>query len=152
MKKHQAKIGSILTGIRTSETGPLGYSDIIPLYAYAVRNITGSLPQDIRKRVTMANHCELSTDDMRCLYLELDDILCSLAPPYCYFGSNLNDNHDIGFWPDFDAALDDLPRFEDTSDVPKEFRGYFIHVSDHGNVTLYNKTSDKRTVEIWAVV
>ncbi len=100
----------------------------------------------------------------------LFDALNEYAAPYFYFGSHPGDGAEYGFWlseswdEDF-ATKDDLDavdrgdglglpnavKVQDLSEVPSWFRGEVAVISDHGNVSLYVKTS--RTLrEIWSVV
>lgn len=98
----------------------------------------------------------------------LFDALGEYAGPYFYFGAHPGDGADYGFW--LSESWDDefsVPTFvnggnvwdfgvekikvSDLSDIPVWFRGDVAVVNDHGNVTLYVKTS--RTLrEVWALV
>ena len=103
----------------------------------------------------------------------LCDALNEYAGPYFFFGSNPGDGADYGYWlsegwdEDFISISDpmeyyrldackrgDFPRqikVSDLNDVPKWFRGEVAVANDHGNVTLYVKTS-RALREIWSVV
>jgi hypothetical protein len=107
---------------------------------------------------------------------ELFDALEEYAGPYFYFGAHPDDGADYGWWlsegwdQDFASVVDGEARsytrrlvpFErdnypesikvnDRADVPNWFRGEVAVINDHGNVTLYVKTS--RTLrEIWSIV
>jgi hypothetical protein len=106
----------------------------------------------------------------------LFDALDCYAAPYFYFGAHPGDGSDYGYWlseewdQDFASVYrnsagvldcsvhpftrDEYPdqiKVSDTADIPSWFRGEVAVVNDHGNVTLYVKTS--RTLrEVWAVV
>ena len=105
----------------------------------------------------------------------LFDALGEYAGPYFYFGAHPGDGADYGFWlseswdQDFISVWrnsagnldsrghltrEDPPnsiKVNDLSDVPQWFHGEVAVVNDHGNVTLYVKTS--RTLrEVWAIV
>jgi hypothetical protein len=97
----------------------------------------------------------------------LFDALGEYAAPYFYFGAHPGDGADYGFWlsegwdDEFETAwtaagnrcesrIDHL-KVSDLADVPVWFRGEVAVVNDHGNVTLYVKTS-RSLREIWAVV
>lgn len=100
----------------------------------------------------------------------LFDALQEYAGPYFYFGAHPGDGADYGFWlsEDWDEEFQDKEQWygatqigidpndaplkvNDLSQVPSKFRGEVAVVNDHGNVTLYVKTS--RTLrEIWGVV
>lgn len=41
---------------------------------------------------------------------------------------------------------------KDADYPPADYLGLWLHVSDHGNVTLYDKTGPEENREIWAVV
>lgn len=83
----------------------------------------------------------------------LSDALQELAPPYAYFGALESDSSDFGFWPDVDALQSDsnVLRVSDTSEVPDDYVGDVMHISDHGNVTLYTAEGG-RLSEVWSIV
>ena len=83
----------------------------------------------------------------------LSDALQELAPPYAYFGALEGDSSDFGFWPDVDALQSDsnVLRVSDTSEVPDDYVGDVMHLSDHGNVTLYTAEGG-RLSEVWSIV
>lgn len=94
---------------------------------------------------------------------ELFDVLNELAPPYCSFGSSEGDGACFGFWPDVDSAKEGVEfvtrhtRWNESGgpgidEPPKGFRGEWLHVSDHGNATLYYRNSKGKDREIWSVV
>ena len=74
---------------------------------------------------------------------------------------NCGDRGAFGLWPDVDGARDDVgfvsSRKQEFPD--DDFRGEWLHVSDHGNATLYvrqdggHDSSDTyKDEEIWSVV
>lgn len=67
---------------------------------------------------------------------ELFDALGELAPAYTYFGAHPGDGSDFGFWPDMDS-VDELPKFNDLSEVPDDISEDYVVVNDHGNVSVY---------------
>ena len=82
----------------------------------------------------------------------LFDALDCYAGPGFYFGSHPGDGADYGYWlsESFEEDFEGL-RVSDLSEVPAKYRGEVLVVNDHGNMTLYVKTS--RTMrEVWAVV
>jgi hypothetical protein len=111
---------------------------------------------------------------------QLFDALGEYSGPYFYFGAHPGDGADYGWWlseswdEDFICVTSQGPdnaytfatrrwvqfdknncdyslKVSDLAYVPTWFRGEVAVVSDHGNVTLYVKTS--RTLrEIWSVV
>jgi len=103
-------------------------------------------------------------DDLDALF----DALGEYAGPYFYFGAHPGDGADYGFWlsESWDEDFYDAPcwgleksrkqqpssiKVEDLPDVPSWFRGEVAVVNDHGNVTLYRKTS-RALHEIWSIV
>ena len=112
---------------------------------------------------------------------DLFDALDAYSAPYFYFGSHPGNGADYGYWlseswdedflgnPGLAFALresaqyralhgagdiDPMPpaiKVSDLSEVPSWFRGEVAVVNDHGNVTLYVKTS-RALREIWSVV
>ena len=84
---------------------------------------------------------------------ELQDALGDFAPPYGYFGTHEGDGASFGFYLSSDALEDfDGLRVEDTSEVPRDYRGEVLHVNDHGNVTLYLAMSRGKLREVWGLV
>ena len=51
-----------------------------------------------------------------------------------------------GFDEDFDGL-----KVPDLSEVPAKYRGEVLDINDHGNMTLYVKTS-RAMHEVWAIV
>ena len=99
-------------------------------------------------------------DDLReQLHYAVEDLFTVLeeyAPPFAYFGSHPGDGACYGFWPDLESLTDaasfgEVLKVDDTSDVPVDYSGEVMHVSDHGNVTLYACTNGELS-EIWAAV
>jgi hypothetical protein len=141
-----AQIGTIIHGTCRSE-------DLIPAFAaeLATHDADNALIAEAAAFNFDSEHDAELTND-------LIDALSEHAPPYAYFGSHEGDGSDYGFWPDIES-LEDSARHEpdcvlkvsDTGDVPSTFRGYVMHVNDHGNVTLYCAQGRDLT-EIWACV
>ncbi len=102
------------------------------------------------------------SDDCHYDLESLFDALEEYSGPYFYFGAHPGDGADYGWWlsemwdEDFNETLEEVEngmslKVSDLADVPKWFRGEVAVVSDHGNVTLYVKTS-RGMREIWSVV
>ena len=93
-------------------------------------------------------HSEDASYDLDYLFDALNDF----AGPYFYFGSHPGDGADYGFWltegieEDFDGVIT-----SDLSEVDKAYRGEVLEVNDHGNTSLYVKTS-RGFREVWAIV
>ncbi len=83
---------------------------------------------------------------------DLFDALNEAAPAYAYFGAHPGDGSDYGFWlsEDFEQEFDGL-KVGDTGEVPADYDGEVLHVSDHGNPTLYSANKGHLT-EVWALV
>jgi hypothetical protein len=88
---------------------------------------------------------------------DLTDALNDIAPVYVHFGANEGDGSDFGFWPSIDSLEEDAEhgngviKVSDTAAVPADYSGHVMHVTDHGNVTLYSANAGKLK-EIWACV
>ena len=84
---------------------------------------------------------------------ELFDALNHFAPPFTSFCAHEGDGSDFGFWPDVDLARQDCDFVSSSKqEFPDDdFVGYWLHVSDHGNATLYERSGGE-DVEMWSVV
>jgi hypothetical protein len=92
-------------------------------------------------------------DDAAWLVESLGDALNEFAPPFCSFGSHEGDGSDFGFWPCIDTAKDSVDFVSSRSaEFPEsDFQGEWLHVSDHGNCTLYVRTNGEDK-EVWSIV
>ncbi len=83
----------------------------------------------------------------------LVDSLNTFAPPFCFFGAHEGDGADFGFWPSIDAAKENCEFISSRSaEYPEsDFQGEWLHVSDHGNATLYVRTNGEDK-EVWSIV
>jgi hypothetical protein len=117
---------------------------------------------DARTYAIMLEAEHLNTDGEECaaeIVNELQDALNECAPDYLYFGANEGDGACFGWWPSLnnleeDVRCGDVLKVADTGHVPADYIGLVMHVSDHGNVTLYSKrklVSDCLT-ELWSCV
>jgi hypothetical protein len=92
-------------------------------------------------------------DNAREMVSELEDALNEFAPSFCSFGAHEGDGSDFGFWPSIDSAKENCEFVSSRSaEFPEsDFQGEWLHVSDHGNCTLYVRTNgdDK---EVWSIV
>ena len=111
------------------------------------------------------NHMDFERGGLTTDYDDLDyyvnetliQILDSHCLPYCYWGCCEGDGASIGVWVNVHAVEDDLRYGEIVyrSDATSSYRGIVVEVSDHGNMTLYNRQSfghGYKEVEIWSVV
>lgn len=90
---------------------------------------------------------------------ELCDALSEFAPPYGYFGAHEGDGSDFGFWVNVEDVKEQVEFVSSKREdyPPSDFRGEWLHVSDHGNATLYvrESTNDAQGFadrEVWGVV
>lgn len=114
--------------------------------------------REARKLINDANRCLAASadgdlpDEADYLIQELIEWLAEFSPPYAYFGSAEGDGACFGYWMSSNLMEDfDGLRVNDTSEVPRNYRGEVLHVNDHGNVSLYVATS-KCLKEVWAIV
>jgi len=154
MARHQERrypIGSISEGtMRPEDLIPEFLSEL--RYRMRERRIKGhaALYREIDKRSDAEGYYETEEADWD---LEaLFDALGEYAGPYFYFGAHPGDGADYGFWlsEGFDEDFDGL-KVNDLSDVPAGYRGEVLEINDHGNMTLYVKTS-RAMHEVWAIV
>ena len=142
-------------GFGSISSGTMRPEDLIPEFAYTLRELRGALPRDLYNDIRKCEAAwargetyEFEDDMMETLF----DALGEYAPPYAYFGTNPGDGADYGFWlsesmeQDFDGL-----KVSDTSEVPKHYTGEVLHVNDHGNITLYTCRKGKLR-EVWALV
>lgn len=139
-----AEFGSVSTATMRPE-------DLIPCFTAELRYL-GHRSRELSRieRHTGAKYfvSEEASWDLDSLF----DMLQEHAPAYAYFGSHPGDGSDYGFWLDdgFEYDFDGL-KVSDTSQVPADYNGEVLQVSDHGNITLYSCKRGKLT-EIWALV
>lgn len=150
--------------------GTMREEDLIPDFCWELKNLakqTGILPAKARKahlkmareiEARIENETEFADEDLGVggeSEWDLDalfDALGEYAAPYFYFGAHPGDGSDYGFWLS-DNFQDDFdgPQVSDSLEVPASYRGEYLVVNDHGNMTLMVKSSRKERV-IWAVV
>ena len=145
MAKKIAQFGTISHGTMREE-------DLIPAFISALRDL-GHRSKVLSR---IERECETKDyyyyDDATYDLEDLFNMLQEHAPEFAYFGAHPGDGSDYGFWlsESFEDEFDGL-KVADTSDIPASYRGYVLHVNDHGNMTLYNQTARKLT-EIWGIV
>jgi hypothetical protein len=83
---------------------------------------------------------------------ELFNALEEYCLPYFYFGAHPGDGSDYGYWlsENFEEDFDGL-KVSDLSEVPTGFSGEVLHVSDHGNPSLYAYSRGRRRA-VWSLV
>ena len=140
-------------------SGTLRTKDLLSAFADTLDSLLKVQPRSFKRRtyrnlVNKAHHIDVDSDldSARDIEEELYNALSEFAPPYAYFGTLDGDEADFGFWlselPDSFEAL----KVNDTSEVPRGYRGGVLHVSDHGNPTLYVANGRGKLKEIWALV
>jgi hypothetical protein len=106
--------------------------------------------RDIEKRLDSDEY--FTDEDADYDLVWLFEALNEYAAPYFYFGSHPGDRSDYGYWlsEGFADNFDGL-KVNDTADIDPKYRGEVLHVNDHGNCTLYVKTS-RKLHEVWSIV
>ena len=141
----KVELGSISTATMRAE-------DLIPVFVEELARIdTDKVYTDLIKEAREVKDYDSENADSI-----LEELFCALdgfSLPYTYFGAHMGDGADYGFWPDVmsveeDLRYGELPRYED---IPDDYTGISVDVSDHGNVTLY-ESIDGVATEIWSVV
>jgi hypothetical protein len=135
--------------------------DLIPAFIDALRSVDEKRADEIENAEENKGVFEWletagigdETDEASDLVNELFDVLNEYCPPYCSFGSTEGDGACYGCWPCVESAKEnvDFVSSRENEYPPDDFEGEWLHVSDHGNATLYvrEKGEDK---EIWAIV
>lgn len=177
-RRHEYTIGSISHGtMRTEDLIPAFLSQLEhelkhgPKQDRTTRKRHAAIVRDVTARFDAYQADENNADNDYFQNGDDDEDLATLvdaleeyAAPYFYFGAHPGDGSDYGYWLSeswddafYAANLWDANngpwsiKVSDLSEVPVKYRGEVAVVSDHGNVTLYNKTARKLT-EIWGIV
>ena len=154
MARHQERrfqIGSISSGTMRPD-------DLIPTFLselrYQMRHRRIKDHARLYREITKASEAEgyYESEDADCDLDSLFNALDEYAGPYFYFGAHPGDGADYGYWlsETLDEQFDGL-KVSDLSEVPVKYRGEVLHINDHGNMTLYVKTS-RAMHEVWAIV
>lgn len=53
---------------------------------------------------------------------------------------------------EYRQKVHEFPVVEDTSELPKGYKGFALQISDHGNVTLYNCFKNGNSREVIGIV
>jgi hypothetical protein len=118
-----------------------------------VRDIKRNLPEGV---LGGKHEDYFDTEDATWDLEALFDALNEYCLPYFYFGAHPGDGSDYGYWlsegfaDDFEQDGNGI-KVNDTSEVPAGYTGEVLHVSDHGNLTLYSARNGKLT-EVWGIV
>lgn len=75
------------------------------------------------------------------------------TPPYCFWAHD-GELGAFGLWPAIETARESVAFVSSKEqDYPADdFRGEWLHISDHGNVTLYVRGDNGQDKEVWSVV
>ena len=151
-----ASFGSVSHGTMRTEDLLESFSDELE---YQMKRQPKRFPRKALRSLVRAAQRALSNPDPDMLDCDSDtvneliDALNEFAPPYAYFGANDGDGSDYGYRlsSDMPYSFDGL-KVDDTSEVPRDYRGEVLHVNDHGNMTLYIANGRGRLTEVWGVV
>lgn len=71
--------------------------------------------------------------------------------PYCSF---FFEDNSLFYVPDVESAKEDCEfvSSRETERPADDFRGQWLHVSDHGNCTLYSRDENGADRELWSIV
>jgi hypothetical protein len=88
---------------------------------------------------------------------DLLDALQEHAPAFTYVGTHPGDGACLGVFPDEDEIADairngDLISVSDLSELPEDYSGCAVLVSDYGNTSLYEVDNGEAVNEVWAIV
>ncbi len=144
----KATLGSISSGTMRPE-------DLIPAFAGELETLVcdGAFAGLIKEANAINDY---ESEDAVGILEEVFDALNSYSPSYCYFGAQLGDGADYGFWPheDFQQAMrdDNVLEVSDLADVSPDYAGPVVLINDHGNVTFGRVDADGKFVEEWSLV
>lgn len=98
---------------------------------------------------------EWDQEEVNDLIARLTDALQELAPDYVRFGAHEGDGACFGFWADIDAldqAVEDgeVLKINAGDEIPPDWTGPVMEVTDHGNVTYKVPTIVHK--EVWSCV
>lgn len=150
-------------GLGSVSTATLRTQDLIANFEDALQdsNVTVKRPAAVNRYVR--DRKVRNGDEQEASYYldELTEKLEELAPPYVYFGSHEGDGADFGYWVSFDSLEEDkdsgeLPHGDQLPDSAED-GSLFLHVSDHGNLELYQYKAahdghPAEWVSLWSVV
>jgi hypothetical protein len=106
----------------------------------------------IREAASIIRANDFDTDEASFLVEAMQEALDIFAPPLGYFGTIEGDGASFGYYVQADAIEEyDGRKVKDLSEIEAGYRGEFMLINDHGNVSLYTKNS-RREKLIWAIV
>ena len=146
------EIGTVSEGtLRTEDLLP-AFADALDASEFKAENL--ALLDECWKLVEADGWAE--SEDADAMISDLTEALSASCPPFVYFGSLAGDGADFGFWPDHDE-IQEAQRFGTVYEADREYiysddHGVWIHVNDHGNVTVLTDDDGKPGNEIWSAV
>jgi len=143
--------------ISSISSGTMRTEDLIPCFVSELqrqkplRREHKRLAREINSRIEEENY--FSSEDAGFDLEELTEALQEYAPSYFYFGAHPGDGADYGYWLD-ESFQDDSEgiKVSDLSEIPADYFGEVLVINDHGNMSLYLKSRNRKTVELWAIV
>ena len=158
MNESHVQIGSVSHGTLRNE-------DLIPVFfdllcdidsKRAIKDFSTDVDMFAENADEDGNYSDEDQEEISYVVEEMMDALDEYAPPYMYFGAHQGDGSDFGFWLDHDSietAVQDRELLSFDDDYPDDwFKGEWLHVNDHGNMTLYYAVGNGEHKEIWSVV
>lgn len=152
------------TNIGSISTATLRNQDLVPLFLNTLKETDRTAYEKVvtcsaLKALTLEDDdVWWQSDDSFALLDSLFDALDESSPPYFHFGAHEGDGADFGWWLSHDALDEEFSeygdglRVSDTSEVPDNYTGEVLRVSDHGNATLYVADGKGNLEEQWGVV
>jgi len=148
----KVQIGSISSGTLRTE-------DLLEAFAWELSYLLGDdMTRSQRNLLAASANVDLEANQGEgdALVDELIDALSELAPPLTYFGTLEGDGADFGFWPDhgaieYNRGFRRNPVIVDDKEFLPEDE-VWMHVSDHGNVTVYEDHNGAPGAELWSAV
>ncbi len=141
--------------VGTISHGTMRNEDLIPCFLDELTSLdkdaAGKIEIDFPEYESAEEDDEFWEETASWMLEALFDALNEHAPAFCYFGALEGDGSDYGFWPMLDAAEEESFKVNDLGEVPDDYIGNVLQVSDHGNATLYYAENGKFTEE-WSIV
>ncbi len=124
--------------IGSISTGTLRTNDLLDAFAGELSRLTNDTHKLLSDYQSHYATVDADDPDAQELVNELQDALSELAPPHVYFGNLEGDGADFGFWPELDFGFCTLRAGDSDDERVDDDCGIIIHVSDHGNVAVYD--------------
>lgn len=142
--------------------GTLRPEDLIPAFMDALQELNPERAKELEGDAERILAIE-TDDEQRCdddleessyfLNETLVDALNACAPTGIYFGSHPGDGSNFGFWVSewFAEDFDGFKSSREQEYPDDDYQGEWLHVNDHGNVTLYVRENGQ-DFEVWSCV